>query len=144
LQAVVLDDPFDAAGAHHATCLPQLLPNHLRGRIGVEEAMSDDLSHHVTGPTIVPLGASGLIGQRRGALFEKHRADLEIALPGIAELLCGLDGTEAFTLSFDEHGEFSRHLILVRHAQRTCLTDQRLFPGIKLNHGYLLTIYGER
>ena len=75
--------------------------------------MSDDLPHHFTGPTIVPLGASGLVGQRRGALFEKDRADLEIALPGIAELLCGLDGAETFTLSFDEHGEFSCHLILV-------------------------------
>ena len=68
------------------------------------------------------------------------RAQLEIALLGIAVLPGCLKGPQALTFPFDEHEELARHFVFLPYSQRPLMADQYPFLVIELHHDRLLIV----
>lgn len=136
MQAVVGDDPFDAALADGMTLLPDFLSDDGGGRIWVEKATTDGQADDLVGAAVIGFGSRGLQQQPLGAFFIKSGQDLVIALAGEIVSLSGLGRAEALTLAFDEHGQAAADFVVIGDQQgsaRACETE--LFFGERNIHG---------
>jgi hypothetical protein len=135
LKPKVGDDAFDAARADLDGRLAHLLGDDLGGRIGIEEAVADNLTDDIFGARGGRFWAR-LAAEKSGSTARGESvAELEIALFAEAELLGSLEGTEAEALAFDEHEEFVGDLVVNRDRQRTLWADQERLLGIEVKHG---------
>jgi hypothetical protein len=135
LQAVVGDDPLDAADADLAVALPQLLGDHLGGSLGIQEEMAEHLADRLVGAAVGVFGASFLGLERRQAAGQEGLTELIISLPAIAE--AGGDGGDVLveTLSLDEHEEAGGAEVGWADGQRASGADQAMRLGIELKVG---------
>ena len=60
MQAELLDDPSHAAGTDGKARLPEFLGDDVRGGVGVEETVTNDLALDFVGPNVVGLGPAFL------------------------------------------------------------------------------------
>jgi len=60
--------------------------------------------------------------------------DLVVTLSRVAELSCGLDRTQPFTLALKEHGKLKRDLVIFPNGKRPLGTRQRRYTFMDLNH----------
>ena len=105
LKAVIGDDPLDTAEADREVGLAKLLGDDLGGRVGVEEAVAQDLADRLVGAPIIGFrsGFLRLEGGETAAL--EGVEDLIIALTAITIFL-GDGGDVGFqTFAFDQHEE---------------------------------------
>lgn len=119
MQAVIGDDPFDAAQTDGETSLPQFLGDDLRRSIGIQKAIAQDLADDLIGAAIVGFG-SGLLELQGGetALLE-GREDLVITLAAITIFSSDRSDLGFQALAFDQHEEAAGQFIGVRDGQET-------------------------
>jgi len=135
LQAVIGDDPLDAAQADGEMSLPQFLGDDLRGRVGVQKAMAQDLAHGLVGAAIVGFG-SGLLGLQGGEAAGLEGVEyLVIALAAITIFPGDRVDAGLQTLAFDEHEEAAGHFVIVGDGQGAGRAGELLFVGIELEGG---------
>ena len=115
MQAVLGDDAFNAPRADHPAGLPQLLGDHLRGGVTVEEAMPDHLPDDLGRSPVIRLGTTLATPQSDRPRFVKSSAELKVTLLAVAELLGGLQRARVFTLPFDEHAQLAGDLVVFAH-----------------------------
>ena len=119
MQAVVGDDPVNAADAQAVAGLVELLPDNFRRGIRIQEAMADDLPHDLSGAAVVGLWPGGSAPQAQGPLGLEQAQQLEVSGLGIAEFGGGFGGAQALAAAFVEHGQFDGDFVLVGHGERT-------------------------
>lgn len=134
LKPVLGDDPFDAAGADGPAALPQLLRDNLRGGVGVEKAMPDDLSDHFGRSPILRFGTAFLAVQCNRAGLLEGGAELKVTLLAETELCGGLQRSRSLAFTFHEHHELPRDLVILTHVQDTAGPDQTVAFRIELCH----------
>lgn len=71
LQAVIGDNPFNAAMADGKRLLADFLSNDLGGNFRIQEATADDHPDHLIGATVIGFGSGGVQDQAFGAVLEK-------------------------------------------------------------------------
>ena len=86
MQVVIGEHALYAPDADRPPGLDELLRDHLRGRLGIEKPVADDLPHDFVRPTAIPLRATFLALQRGGAAFAVRGAELKVTLPAVAVL----------------------------------------------------------
>ena len=116
MQAVIGDDPLDAANTQRVVSLLEFLGDDLGARLGVQEAVPDDLPDDFVGAAVIGFGAGGLALQGPRALRLQQMEQLEIARFGVAELGGSLGGPGAFALAFHEHGQLEGDFVLGQDA----------------------------
>jgi hypothetical protein len=143
LKTVFLDDTLDAPGTDRETCLPELLRNDIDRRVGIEEAVANDLAFDLIGEDGFGLGAAFLRLESLGPVVLENLEHLIITLSGKSVFFGGLSGTKPFAFSFDEHEQAGRDYVVVWNDQipvgsvdvalgelefhdRTSLVDERL------------------
>jgi hypothetical protein len=134
LQAELLDDAFDAAGADRQAGLAQSLSDDIGGGLGVEEAMPHPLADHFVGTAVVAFGAGLAVGQRGRAVLGEGVAQLEVALLAVAEGLGGFLGPQPQALAGNEHGEFAGDFVVGRHDEGVVRANQQSLRGIEAEH----------
>lgn len=134
MQPVLGDNSFDAAGADCPAALPQLLRDDLRGGVGVEKAVSDDLADHLGRSPIVRLGTAFLAVQCNRAGLLEGGAELKVTLLAVTEPGRSLERSKFFTLPLDEHQHLVCDLIILANVQDPARPDQRLIRRIELCH----------
>src|SRR5437667_248242 len=118
LQAVIGDDPFDAALADAKRLLTEFLSDDLRGRLRIQEAAADDQTDDLMSAPVIGLGPWATEEQTLSAFFIKSVEDLVVTLAGQSIFLSGFGRAEAFALALDEHGQAATDLIVVRNEER--------------------------
>jgi hypothetical protein len=132
LKAELFDHPFDAADTDDPTRLVEFLGDDGGSRLGIEEALADDLTNDFVGAAVIALGAAFLAGQSGGPAFAERLAELEVSLFTEAEVAGGLERTTAMAFAVNEHGEFACHLIVGGDRESASGTDKLVFLGIEL------------
>jgi len=118
LQAVIGDDPFDAALADGVGLLTEFLGDDLWRRLWVEEAAADGQADDLIGTPVIGFGPWALEDQTLSAFFIEGVQDLVITLAGEIIFLSGFGRAEPFALALDEHGQAARDLIVLGDEQR--------------------------
>ena len=113
MQAVIGDDPFDAALADRLTLLADFLSNDGGGSLRVEEAAADHQTDHLVGAAVIGFWPRGMEEQTRGAMLVEARQDLVVTLAGEIEFLGGFGRAKAFALALDEHGQAAADLVVI-------------------------------
>jgi hypothetical protein len=140
LQAVIGDDPFDAAQTDGEPGLAELLGDDLGGGVGVQEAVAQDLPDNLVGAAIIGFGA-GLLGlESRQATPLVIREHLVIALAAKAMFLRRVGNLRLQTLAFDEHEEAAGLLVGDRNGQGAGWASELMGLGVKLED----CIHGQR
>ena len=134
MQPILGNDPLDTAVANLPSALPQLLGDHFRGGVAVEETVSDHLPHHLCGSSVVRLRAALAALQGDRARLLECRAELKIARLAITELPRGLGRSTRLTLPLHEHQQLAGDLVVLRHAQDAARADQCLDLRIEFCH----------
>ena len=135
MQTKVADDPLDAANANEVVSLLELLSDNLSRSIRIQEAVTNDLAHHLLSATIIGLWAACFALQGQRALSFKVFQELKIALFSITEFTSGLSGTQSLALAFEKHGQLAGNLIIVGQEDRTGRTDELCGRIEQLEHG---------
>jgi hypothetical protein len=103
LKAIFFHDALDTAGADGEAGLAELLSDDVDRGVGIEEAVTNDLSFDLVGPDIVGLGPAFLTLEGEDApLLEVHEY-LIIPLSSNPILLGRLGPAQSFALSLQEH-----------------------------------------
>jgi hypothetical protein len=133
LEGVVLDNAFHATDANGGSGLNEFLSDDFGRRVGVEEAMSNDLPYDFVGATIVSFG-SAFVGNKtlRAELLELL-TELKIALARESELLGRLLRSKT-TFAFQQHGKAAGDFIVLRDRQRADRARESVLPKVKLKH----------
>jgi hypothetical protein len=122
LKAVILEDALDAAVTDGHPGLSDFLGDDLGGGVGIEETMADDLSIDFVGSAVVGFGSPFPVPETLGATLAKTSQDLEVMLPGVVVFSSGPRRPEAFTLTFEKHGQFQGDFIVAIDRQRAGLS----------------------
>ena len=77
MQAVIGDDPFDAALANGVALLADFLSDDFGGGSRIQEAAADDQAHDLIGAAVIGFWSRGLQEQALGALLEEVGQDLD-------------------------------------------------------------------
>ena len=134
MQAELFDDAFDTAGADRQAGLGDFLSDDVGRGIRVEEAMTNNLAHDFVGATRTGFGTPFATDEGLGALGVKELAELEIALLAEPELGCGLRGSQALAIAFEEHGEFDRAFVLGGDRQNASGADKGMAIQVEVQH----------
>ena len=108
MQAVVGDDPFDAALADGDVLLEELLRDDVGGAVGIEEALGDDAADDLGGASVIGFGAGGARLEGARAALGEGGQQLVIALATVAELIGDLGDGQLGAFAQYEHGEVAR------------------------------------
>jgi hypothetical protein len=103
LKAILFHDPFHTPSTDGEAGLAELLSNDVDRGIGVEKAVTNDLSFDLISPNRVGLGSAFLVLEAQGSLLLKLLVQLIISLSREPMLLSGLHGSKSFAFSLDEH-----------------------------------------
>jgi hypothetical protein len=114
LKAILFDHALDAPSTDADTGLAELLSDDIDGSVGIEEAVTNDLSFDLFGPDRLGLGSTFLILEAEDAPFIELQEHLMIALSSNAMLLGRLRSAELFAFSLDEHEQARSDLVAGR------------------------------
>jgi len=114
--------------------LVQFLGNHPWRDVGIKKSIPDDLTNHLIGSTVVPVGASFLAFESPRALCPKPVQDLVVALSRVVILLCRFERAKAFTFALKEHSKFEGDFIISSHGERSFWARQRRYPFMEFDH----------
>jgi hypothetical protein len=137
LKAVLLDDADDTPRADQEAGLAELLRDDVDRRVGIEEAVTDDLANEFVSADIVAFGAGLVALESCASMFTIEFEQLKISLLGEAELLSGPGGTESFALAFDEHGEAGDDEVIRKNREFSGRADDAVGRHVEL-HGLVL------
>jgi hypothetical protein len=144
LQAVIGDDPFDAALANGMALLADLLGDDGGGGIWIEEATADDQADDLIGAAVMGFRSASFQEQALGAFLAKVSQELVITLAGEIIFLSSLGRPEAFALALDEHSEAAADLVIIGDEEDACGTGEaELFFRERNLHGGKLGEGGE-
>jgi len=130
LQAVIGDDPFDAALADGVALLADFLSDDFGGRIRIQETTADDQPDNLVGAAVIGFGSRVLQQQTLGALLIKGGEDLVIALAGEIVFVSGFGRAEPLALAFDKHGEATTDLVILGDQEGAARSSEaELFSG---------------
>jgi len=136
LQAVIGDDPFDAALANGKSLLADFLGDDGGGRIWIEEAAADDQTDDLIGTAVMGFRPPSFQEQALGAFLAKVSQELVITLAGEIIFLSGFGRADAFALAFDEHSEATADLVIIGDAEDASWTGEaELFLRERNFHG---------
>lgn len=128
---------MDTAQTDREVGLAQLLGNDLRGSVGVQKAVAQNLAHRLVGPPVVGFG-TGFVrlerGQAAGLVIVQ---ELVITLATQAIFFGGHGDVIPQTLAFDEHEEPAGQRIGGSHGQGAGRADHLLRFGIELQQGIM-------
>jgi hypothetical protein len=113
LQSKLSDDAVDGAFTDAEVTLAEFLRDDFGAGFRIQEAVTNNLADQFLGASVIGFGAT-LGAEKSGAAFlQEQGAELEVALPAIAELGGGM--VDAFRAAFalDEHGEFAGDFIVL-------------------------------
>jgi hypothetical protein len=132
LQAIIGDDPLDAAQTDGEMSLAEFLGDDLRRGFGIQKAIAQDLAHHLVGAAVVGFGA-GLPGleSQEAALLESVE-DLVITLAAITIFLRDGGDVSIQALAFLEHEEAAGQFVGVGNGQGTGGAGELMGDGIEL------------
>ncbi len=131
----MFEDAADGAGADGHGALAKFLGDGLGGGVGVEEAVSNDLTDDFGGSAGGFLGTSRCAVKSGGSAFLKGVEELEVALFGKAVLTRGGGGSEAETLALDEHEEFVGDFVAGVESESPLIAAEGVGGRIELEHG---------
>lgn len=138
MQAVFGDHPFDAARADDPSALAQLLGDHVRRGVAVEETVPDHLPDDLVRAPVVRLGAAFLAPQSKRTVLLIGGTELEVTLFAVAEFLGGPQSSPALTLAFNEHQQFAGDLVVFAHVQAAGRPDPCVTLHLELCHPGIL------
>ncbi len=132
MQTVIGDDPFDAPQAQGQTRLAEFLGDDLRGGVGIQKAVAQDLTDELVGAAIIGFGTGlpGLEGRQASSLVDGQH--LVIALAAKAVFLGDVADLGLQTLAFDKHEEAAGLLIGGGDRKRAGRAGELLGLGIEL------------
>ena len=132
MQAVIGNDPFDAALTEGQTRLAEFLGDDFGGGLRIQKAVAQDLSDEWVGAAVIGFGA-GLFGQQGGqAALLVVGEHLVIALAAKAIFLGEVGDLSLQALAFDEHEEAAGLLVGGGHRQGAGGALEQLGVGIEL------------
>jgi len=135
LQAVIGDDPFDAAQAEGQTRLAEFLDDDGGGDLGIQKTVAQDLADELVGAAIVGFG-TGLLGLEGGqAALLIIRQHLVIALAAEAVFFGGVGDLRLQALAFDEHEEAASLFVGGGDGEGAGRAGELLSFGIELEDG---------
>ena len=135
MQAVIGDDPFDAAQTEGQTGLAEFLGDDGGGDVGIQKTVAQDLADELIGPAIIGFGA-GLPGLESGqAALLVIREHLVIALAAKAVFAGDLGDLRLQALTFDEHEEAAGLFVRRRDGEGAGRAGELLRFGIELEVG---------
>jgi hypothetical protein len=137
LKAVLLDDADDTTRADQEAGLAELLRDDVDRRVGIEEAVTDDLANEFVSADIVAFGAGLVALESCASMFTIEFEQLKISLLGEAELLSSPGGAESFALAFDEHGEAGDDEVIRKNREFSGRADDAVGRHVEL-HGLVL------
>lgn len=134
LKAVFLDDSFDGSDADLPARLPEFLGDDVWGKRVVEEEIADDLADDF-GCFLMWFLRTALVAEQTGRAFLLEDVEeLVISLFGEAELACCFGGSQAFALSFKEHGEFVGYFVVLRNGDGAFGTFKKSLAILEFEH----------
>jgi hypothetical protein len=135
LQAVIGDDPFDAAQTEGQTRLAEFLDDDGGGDLGIQKTVAQDLADELVGAAVVGFGA-GLPrlegGQAALLVVGEH---LVITLAAEAVFFGGVGDLRVQALAFDQHQETAGLLVGGGDGQGAGGAGELLGLGIELEAG---------
>jgi hypothetical protein len=137
LQAILLDDTVHAPGADLEPGLAELLGDDVDRGVGIEKAVTDDLSFELVGADIVVFGAGFVALQSRASMLTIEFEQLKISLFAEAKLLSGFGGAEPFALALDEHGKAGDDEVVRQNRELSGGADDAAGRDVEL-HGLVL------
>jgi hypothetical protein len=138
LKAELFNDAIDAAGADRIAGLAHLLRDDGGGGIGIEEAVTDDLSRDLFGAHVVGLRPWFAALQGRGALLTIALEQLKIPLHAETVFGCGLSRAQSFALTLNEHGEALGDFVVGEDGELTAWPNDHICAQFNV-HGTILS-----
>jgi len=132
LQAVIGDDPFDAAQTDGEARLPEFLGDDLGRSVGIQKAIAQDLADDLIGAAIRGFWAGLLRLQGGEAAFLEGLEQLVIPLTTIAILLGDLADLSFQALAFDQHEEAAGQWVGRGDGQGASRAGELVGVGMKL------------
>lgn len=117
MQAVIGDDPFDAAHADGKVSLPEFLGHDRHRSVWIQKTMAEDLAHNLLGAAEFRFGAGLLRGQSRKAPLLEGLQQLIVTLAAATEFLSDLADARLQALAFQKHEKAPRQLIVGSNGQ---------------------------
>ena len=111
MQAVVGEHALDTAAADGEVGLAQFLGDDLGGGVGVQKAVTQDLTDGLVGTAVIRFGSGFLRLEGRQAAALKGVQDLVIALAAITIFLGDGGDVSVQTLAFDQHEETAGQVV---------------------------------
>jgi len=112
LQSELRDDAVDGAFTDAEVTLAKFLRDDFGAGFRIQEAVTDDLTDDFLGTSVLGFGAAFRAEESWAALFQKQRAELEVALTAITKFGGGAVNALRAAFALDEHGELPRDLIV--------------------------------
>jgi hypothetical protein len=135
LQAIIGDDPFDAAQTEDQTRLAEFLDDHGGGDVRIQKTVAQDLADELVGPAIIGFG-TGLPGLEGGqAALLVIGEHLVIALAAKAVFVGGVGNLGLQALPFDEHEEAAGLFVGGGDGEGAGGAGELLSYGIELEEG---------
>jgi hypothetical protein len=135
LKAILGENAVDASLTDREAALAKFLGNHLGGGIGIEETVSDGLTHQLLGSAVVCLGTWALAGKAINAVFQIVVANLKVVLSAKAIFAGSLLWANAGTFAFGEHEQLAGYVVGFGNEQETRGTENHVSFHVKRNHG---------
>jgi hypothetical protein len=132
LQAVIGDDPLDAAQANLELGLAKLLGDHGGRGVWIQKAVAQDLALGLIGAAVIGFGAGLLRLQGAQATGLVVPQELVVARPAKAVLVGEVANMAPQTLAFQEHEEAMSQLVGGGHRQFADGADQLESFGIEV------------
>jgi hypothetical protein len=110
------------------------LRNDLGRHRWIKKSISYDLANDLIGSAVVAFWAWFKAFQSRSPLALKLIQNLVVTLSRIAELLCGLDRAQPFTLALKEHGQLKGDFIVFPNGKRPLGAREKRYTIMDLAH----------
>jgi hypothetical protein len=125
---------LDASCADDEAGLTKLLRDDIGRGIGVEKAMSNDLTYELIGTAVMGFGATGMALQGHSATFLEKIAELKIALFRETEGGGGLKRAEVGTFTGVKHGELKGDFIIRADSEFATGPNEGTFLEVEDRH----------
>jgi len=115
--------------------LSEFLSDDFGTGLRIQEAVTDDLTDQFLGSPVVGFGAAFGTEKSLAAFFKKEGSELEVTLTAKAEFSSGTVNAFRAAFALDEHGEFTRDLVIFGNGQGAELALDAFVEKFERNHG---------
>lgn len=129
------NDTVNGPFADPETALSKFLSDDFGAGLGIQEAVTNDLTDEFLGAPVIGFGAALGTEQSLAAFLKKEGAKLEVTLTTITEFSSGPVNAFGATFAVDEHGKFPGDFVMVSNGQRAEFALNTFAEKFQRDHG---------